>query len=63
MKTIGICSGNMEVVQRLIESKVDVNEGNYDFKTPMHLVNVMCTAKTYHGDIDIFVQRTILKYF
>ena len=32
------CSCDIEKVQSLIQSKVDVNESDYDARTPMHLV-------------------------
>jgi hypothetical protein len=34
----GVCSGDTDEVLRLIESKVDIDEGDYDSRTPMHLV-------------------------
>ena len=46
-------SGDAEQIQRLINSKVDLNLGDYDSRTAIHLVNyrqrLHCSNLSFHG--------------
>jgi hypothetical protein len=35
-----VASGDMEILRKLIENRVDLNQGDYDFRTAMHMVIV-----------------------
>ena len=36
--------GDVDEVQALLDSKINVNEENYDCRTPLHLVSNMLSA-------------------
>lgn len=41
--------GNLDEVKRLVENGVDINKGDYDNRTALHLgINIYCNSHTIY---------------